>query len=152
MAKGHFETWAAAWFIWGCLHCCYINSACYPFFQIFTKGSLNSWMFNVNRLLGRELSFVSGSMEWRNLKKCFRLPQALEWEVSKSILQKSLGLRMNGKGEGRHWLIWGKAGLQRTKFQTHFFSSIFNPEYPHYQVWKVRNHFQLLVISLFFMG
>lgn len=57
--------------------------------------------------------------------------------------------RMRRKGGMRQQLIQGKAGLQRKKFQNHFFLSIFNPEDPHYQDWKIRKVIFILT-SVFF--
>lgn len=50
----------------------------------------------------------------------------------------------------RHRFIQGKASLHRKKVQTHFFLSIFNPEHPHYQVWKFRKVIFSFCHSVFF--
>ena len=98
--------WRTFWDLGGqftcaCLHCCCVNSILHPF----PKSSLISLRFTN---IFCELAFTgqTGSCfsswvsvaekSWGGLQP----PTSLKWKVSRSILWRSLGLRMNGKEEG----------------------------------------------------
>ena len=55
--------------------------------------------------------------------------------------------------EGVQTLVYSRKNWSAKKnFQTHFFSSIFNPEHPHYQVWKFRKITSTVWSSVFLYG